>query len=229
MATGKKFAGTSVPTHYECCLHGLVAKDREPLLRTRLEALCGDTESAHRELHHEINCIPCVETPVGPLRKEDVALRLRIELDPDDPLNEEKATSTVCLFGHPEPRSGRGATVRPAIYAQVFSGNASQFVSLLGYKFHSEFVRKGYWFLYRNAYKIIVSHIYRLDEPGNIQSAQPTDPSGNWVVQIVADAVGQEQVPKVSELLDEVKSLFADYVDLVVVDHIFLQNKIPYS
>ncbi|ORX70834.1 hypothetical protein DL89DRAFT_204480, partial [Linderina pennispora] len=192
---------------YECCLHGLVATDREPLLRTRLEALCGDTNATHKELYHEISCIPCIETPVGPLRKEDVMLRLRIERDPSDPLNDSLARSSVVLYGHPEPRSSRGATVRPAIYAQVDSDNAAQFASLLGYKFHSEYVRSGYWVLYRNTFKIIVSRILALPVKGDIQSAVPMDESRNWLVQIIADAVGQEQVPRMCEQLDEVKAL----------------------
>ncbi|KAJ1986355.1 hypothetical protein EDC05_006323 [Coemansia umbellata] len=229
MAAGKKHTGMGIPMHYECSLHGILTKNNEPQLRTRLEALCGNTEAAHRELHHEISCIPCVETPIGPLRREDHMLRLRIELDPTEPSNMEKSKNTVCMLGHPEPRSGRGASVRPAIYAQVFSGNAPQFLSLLGYKFHSEFVRKGYWFLYRNIFKVIVSQIYRLGEQGDIQSVQEADPSGSWVIQIVADASTQEQVPRLCEQLDEVKNLFADYVELVVVDHAFLENKIPYS
>ncbi|KAJ1726935.1 hypothetical protein LPJ61_004864 [Coemansia biformis] len=229
MAAGKKHTGGSIPTRYECSLHGLLAAPQEPQLRTRLEALCGDTRAAHRELHHEIACVPCVETPVGPLRREDHMLRLRIELDPDDPLDYGSATNTVCFLGHPEPRSSRGASVRPVVYAQVFSGNAPQFLSLLGYKFHSEFVRRGYWFLYQGTLKVIVSQIFRLAEEGNVQSAELVDPSGNWLVQIAADAMSQEQVPRICEQLDELKSLFDDHVELVVVDHAFLENKIPYS
>ncbi|KAJ2781071.1 hypothetical protein GGI15_003333 [Coemansia interrupta] len=228
MATSKKHTNVGV-THYECSLHGLLNNDHEPQLRTRLEALCGDTESAHRELHHEISCIPCVETPIGPLRREDHVLRLRIEMDPKDPLNQNKAANTICLLGHPEPRSGRGASVRPAIFAQVFSGNAPQFLSLLGYKYNSEFVRKGYWFLYRNTFKVIVSQIYQLEEEGSVQSAQLADPQGSWIVQVSADALSQEQVPRMCEQLDEIKSLFEDYVELVVVDHAFLESKIPYN
>ncbi|KAJ2883391.1 hypothetical protein H4R27_002798 [Coemansia aciculifera] len=231
MAAGKKYTGTGIPTHYECSLHGLLAKDHEPQLRTRLEALCGDTEAAHRELHHEISCIPCIETPIGPLRREDHVLRLRIELDPEDSLSAEKSTSSICLLGHPEPRSGRGASVRPIINAQVLSGSASasQLLSLLGYKFNSEFVRKGYWFLYRSSLKVVVSQIYRLQEQGNVQSVVPVDPSGNWLVQIVSEAMTQELVPRVCDQLEELKSLLEDYVELLVVDHAFLENKIPYS
>ncbi|KAJ2735666.1 hypothetical protein IW152_001443 [Coemansia sp. BCRC 34962] len=225
MAAGKKYTGTGMPTHYECSLHGLLAKNHEPQLRTRLEALCGDTEAAHRELHHEISCIPCIETPIGPLRREDHVLRLRIELDP---LGAEKSTS-ICLLGHPEPKSGRGASVRPIINAQVLSGSASQLLSLLGYKFSSEFVRKGYWFLYRNSMKVVVSQVYRLQEQGNVQSAVPVDPSGNWLVQIASDAMAQELVPRVCDQLEELRGLLEDYVELLVVDHAFLENKIPYS
>ncbi|KAJ1751992.1 hypothetical protein LPJ55_001779 [Coemansia sp. RSA 990] len=229
MAAGKKHTGASAPTHYECSLYGLVAKAHEPQLRTRLEALCGDTKAAHHELHHEISCVPCVETPPGPQRKEDHMLRLRIELDPKDPTNMDKATNTICFLGHPEPRSDRGASVRPTTYAQVFSGNAPQFLSLLGYKFNSEFVRKGYWFMYRGIYKIIVSQVYKLREQGNIQTVQPVDAEGNWVMHVVADAMSQEQVPRVCEQLDELKRLFEDYVELVIVDHAFLENKVQYS
>ncbi|KAJ2506826.1 hypothetical protein GGI11_006545 [Coemansia sp. RSA 2049] len=229
MATGKKHAGAGMPMHYECSLHGLLTKSNEPMFRTRLEAICGDTESAHSEMHHEISCVPCVETPIGPLRREDHVLRLRMALDPNDPTGAGRSKNTVCLLGHPEPRSGRGASVRPAIYAQVFSGNAPQFLSLLGYKFHSELVRKGYWFLYRSTFKIVVSQIYRLEEQNDIQSAQPVDPAGNWLVHIAADALTQEQVPRLCEQLEELKRMFADYVELVVVDHAFLENKVPYS
>ncbi|KAJ2760774.1 hypothetical protein IWQ57_006218 [Coemansia nantahalensis] len=229
MAAGKKHVSTAIPTRYECSLHGLLATAQEPQLRTRLEALCGDTTAAHRELHHEIACVPCVETPAGPLRREDHMLRLRIELDPDDPGDADRAANTVCFLGPPEPRSGRGASVRPVVYAQVFSGNAPQFLSLLGYRFHSEFVRKGYWFLYRGAFKVIVSQVYRLAEEGNVHSAEPVDPAGSWLVQVAADATGQEQVPRVCEQLDELKALFGDHVELVVVDHAFLENKITYS
>ncbi|KAJ2763272.1 hypothetical protein IWQ56_004872, partial [Coemansia nantahalensis] len=95
MAAGKKHVSTAIPTRYECSLHGLLATAQEPQLRTRLEALCGDTTAAHRELHHEIACVPCVETPAGPLRREDHMLRLRIELDPDDPGDADRAANTV--------------------------------------------------------------------------------------------------------------------------------------
>ncbi|KAJ2259867.1 hypothetical protein EV176_006823 [Coemansia sp. RSA 451] len=226
---GKKHTGANIPTHYECSLHGLVAQTHEPQLRTRLEALCGDTQAAHRELHHEIMCVPSVTTPIGPSRREDHALRLRIELDPLDPTNTSKASHTICFLGHPEPRSDRGASVRPVTYANVISDNAPQFLSLLGYKFNSEFVRKGYWFLYKHAFKVVVSQVYRLAEPGNVLSAQCVDPRGSWLVHIVADAMSQEQVPRVCEQLDELKKLFNDYVELVVVDHAFLENKIPYN
>ncbi|KAJ2163042.1 hypothetical protein GGF46_000228 [Coemansia sp. RSA 552] len=226
MATGKKYTGAGIPAHYECSLYGMLANAHELQLRTRLEALCGDPDAAHRELHHEIICMPCVETPVGPLRREDHVLRLHIELDPADPSDTEKSSSTICFLGHPEPRSGRGASIRPAIHAQVFSGNAPQFLSLLGYKFHSELIRKGYWFLYRDTFKIVVSQVHRLEEANNIASAVPIDPSGGWVVQVVANAMTQEQVPRVCEQLDELKALFDDYVELVVVDHAFLENKV---
>ncbi|KAJ1998730.1 hypothetical protein H4R26_005347, partial [Coemansia thaxteri] len=113
----------------------------------------------------------------------------------------------------------------------VFSGSASasQFLSLLGYRFGSEFVRKGYWFLYRGSIKVVVSQIFSVPEQGNVQLAVPVDPSGNWLVQILSDAMTQEQVPRVCEQLDELKRLFEDYVELVVVDHAVLENKIPYS
>ncbi|KAJ1873866.1 hypothetical protein LPJ57_004889, partial [Coemansia sp. RSA 486] len=91
------------------------------------------------------------------------------------------------------------------------------------------FVRKGYWFLYRNTFKIIVSQIYRLEKLGDIQSAQLTDPQASWIVQVTADALNQEQVPRTCEQLEEVKTLFEDYVELVVVDHAYLENRIPYS
>ncbi|KAJ2778477.1 hypothetical protein H4R18_004575 [Coemansia javaensis] len=228
MAAGKKQAGAGAATRYECSLHGLLAGGREPQLRARLEALCGDTGAARREVHHEIACVPCVETPAGAARREDHMLRLRLELDPDDPLDYARAASTVCLLGHPEPRANRGASVRPAMYARVFSDNAAQFLSLLGYRRHSEFVRRGYWFLYRGRFKVSVSQVLRLATPGDARSAQPVDPAGSWVVHVVADALGQEQVPRVCEQLDELRPLFADHVELVAVDHAFLENKIPY-
>ncbi|KAJ2068164.1 hypothetical protein GGI16_009577, partial [Coemansia sp. S142-1] len=66
-------------------------------------------------------------------------------------------------------------------------------------------------------------------EQGNVQSVVPVDPSGNWLVQIVSEAMTQELVPRVCDQLEELKSLLEDYVELVVVDHAFLENKIPYS
>lgn len=231
-ATAKKQAGAGTQTRYECSLYGLLAKDHEPQLRTRLGAICGDADALHRELTHEISCIPSQQTPVGPERRDDHVLRLRIELDPEDPLNNDKSASTVCLLGHPESRTSRGASVRTIISAQVVPGasaNASQFLGLLGYKFGSEFVRKGYWFPYHDNFRIIVTQIYRLTEHGNVQSATPIDKSGNWMVHVVADAIGQEQVPRLCEQLDETKRLLEDTVELVVVDHAHLDNKVPYN
>ncbi|KAJ2494093.1 hypothetical protein IWW47_004819, partial [Coemansia sp. RSA 2052] len=76
---------------------------------------------------------------------------------------------------------------------------------------------------------VVVSQIYRLEKQGDVQSAAPVDPLGNWVVQIVSEAMSQELVPRVCDQLEELKGLLDDYVELLVVDHAFLENKIPYS
>ncbi|KFH65685.1 hypothetical protein MVEG_09158 [Podila verticillata NRRL 6337] len=122
----------------------------------------------------------------------------------------------LCQFGHPEP--GRNIVVRSAILVKIH-GDAFGFLSLLGYSFEDEYVRRGYSFLYGNLCRISVFKKYKLSkqhDPFSViipqydnENAEADSP---WMVEITSAFVSQENVNNMSEEINIVRNLLAGSV-----------------
>ncbi|KAI8867300.1 hypothetical protein GQ42DRAFT_149774 [Ramicandelaber brevisporus] len=220
-------------TQLECSLYGIVPGHLEPLLRERLIALCGGLPATHPFLEHEIGFVPANETPDGVARNDDIILRLNSQLDPAVALEAQPALHerkwVMIQYGKPE--SANGATIRPAVYANVDGGDVFKFMRLLGYTFGFEHVRRGY--CWGGMYKIVVSQVYKLTERSRLESArtisaeaQPRDVP--WLVEVVSQQVPHESAASVANLLGEVRSFLAGVVELEPVDHLYLRERVRY-
>ncbi|KAI8602461.1 hypothetical protein EDD21DRAFT_371765 [Dissophora ornata] len=125
----------------------------------------------------------------------------------------------LCQYGHPEP--GRTIVVRSAILVKIH-GDAFGFLSLLGYGFEEEFVRRGYNFMYNNICRISVFRKYKLSkqhEPfsaivpeGEAAGGQAAETVSPWLVEITSSFVSQENVNSMSEEISVVRNLLAGSV-----------------
>ncbi|KAG0257718.1 hypothetical protein BG011_003788 [Mortierella polycephala] len=125
----------------------------------------------------------------------------------------------LCQYGYPEP--GRNVVVRSAILVKIH-GDAFGFLSLLGYGFEDEYVRRGYNFMYNNICKISVYRKYKLskqhdpfsaivpeEEAASGISAETSSP---WLVEIASSFVSQENVNTMSDEINAVRNLLAGSV-----------------
>ncbi|KAG0210213.1 hypothetical protein BGX28_009518 [Mortierella sp. GBA30] len=125
----------------------------------------------------------------------------------------------LCQYGHPEP--GRNIVVRSAILVKIH-GDAFGFLSLLGYGFEDEFVRRGYSFMYNNICRISVYRKYKLmkqhdpfmaivpeEEAAGGVDAETASP---WLVEISSSFVSQENVNSMSEEINVVRHLLTGSV-----------------
>ncbi|KAF9202128.1 hypothetical protein BGZ49_007665 [Haplosporangium sp. Z 27] len=124
----------------------------------------------------------------------------------------------LCQYGHPEP--GRTIVVRSAILVKIH-GDAFGFLSLLGYGFEDEFVRRGYNFMFNNICRISVFRKYKLSQqhdpfssivPEQESSGGAADTSSPWLVEITSSFVSQENVNTMSEEINGVRNLLAGSV-----------------
>ncbi|KAI1315268.1 hypothetical protein EDD11_001049 [Mortierella claussenii] len=125
----------------------------------------------------------------------------------------------LCQYGHPEP--GRTIVVRSAILVKIH-GDAFGFLSLLGYGYEDEFVRRGYSFLFNNICRISVFRKYKLSKQHDPFSAivpeqeaiggHSAEISSPWVVEIASSFVSQENVNGMSEEINVVRNLLAGSV-----------------
>ncbi|RKP35255.1 hypothetical protein BJ085DRAFT_1328, partial [Dimargaris cristalligena] len=98
-------------TTYECSLHGLVPDHMYPALMDRLVSLCGGEDMRQPLTQHILGLVPTVQTPPGPMRNDDVVLRLQSEVGPDcDPQNLHIRKWFLCQQGHPDPHMSTVAT-----------------------------------------------------------------------------------------------------------------------
>ncbi|KAG0242094.1 hypothetical protein B0O80DRAFT_449177 [Mortierella sp. GBAus27b] len=122
----------------------------------------------------------------------------------------------LCQYGHPEP--GRTIVVRSAILVRIH-GDAFGFLSLLGYGFEDEFLRRGYSFMYNNICRISVFRKYKLSRQHDPFSAivpeeeaaggQAADTASPWLVEISSSFVSQENVNSMSDEINVVRNLLA--------------------
>ncbi|KAJ1912052.1 hypothetical protein H4219_005742 [Mycoemilia scoparia] len=218
-------------TQYESSLFGIANNENCPLVMTLIASMCGGKEKINPIIYHEIYYVPCVETPTGPLRKDDIVLRLRSELDVEDPEMPKHLSHTMVVYGQPEPRtSSRGVNVRPVTYSRLHNiDDAYTFIRLLGYRPYSDFVHKGYWSMYNQRIKISVYRVFKTQTPGDVRTIEPADLSGAWIVHVSSLSSNQDGVNHMAEQLKQIKRVFQQLVTLNAIDHIHLQNKIPYS
>ncbi|KAG0344789.1 hypothetical protein BG004_004173 [Podila humilis] len=123
----------------------------------------------------------------------------------------------LCQYGIPEP--GRNITVRSAILVKIH-GDAFGFLSLLGYSYEDEYVRRGYSFLYNNICRISIFKKYKLSKQHDPFSAiipekdygGSPDADSPWLLEITSAFVSQENVNNMSEEINIVKNLLAGSV-----------------
>ncbi|KAF9174908.1 hypothetical protein BGX20_009200 [Mortierella sp. AD010] len=125
----------------------------------------------------------------------------------------------LCQYGHPEP--GRTIVVRSAILVKIH-GDAFGFLSLLGYGFEDEFVRRGYNFMFNNICRISIFRKYKLSSQHDPFSAivpeeessggTTAETSSPWLVEIASSFVSQENVNTMSEEINGVRNLLAGSV-----------------
>ncbi|KAF9925506.1 hypothetical protein FBU30_004725 [Linnemannia zychae] len=136
-----------------------------------------------------------------------------------DPKTVASRQYQLCQYGHPEP--GRNLVVRSAILVKIH-GDAFGFMSLLGYGFEEEFVRRGYSFLYNNICRISVFRKYKLSKqhdpfsaivPEEEAAGGPTaEAVSPWLVEITSSFVSQENVNSMSDEINLVRNLLAGSV-----------------
>ncbi|GJJ78290.1 hypothetical protein EMPS_10649 [Entomortierella parvispora] len=122
----------------------------------------------------------------------------------------------LCQYGHPEP--GRNLVVRSAILVKIH-GDAYGFLSLLGYGFEDEFVRRGFNFMYNNICRISVFRKYKLAKQhdpfsaivpeGEAAGGSAADVASPWLVEITSSFVSQENVNSMSDEINVVRNLLA--------------------
>ncbi|KAG0057997.1 hypothetical protein BGZ89_001680 [Linnemannia elongata] len=125
----------------------------------------------------------------------------------------------LCQYGHPEP--GRNLVVRSAILVKIH-GDAFGFMTLLGYGFEEEYVRRGYNFMYNNICRISVFREYKLSKQHDAFSAivpeeetaggVAAEAASPWQVEITSSFVSQENVNSMSEEINLVRNLLAGSV-----------------
>ncbi|KAG0327981.1 hypothetical protein BGZ99_006480 [Dissophora globulifera] len=125
----------------------------------------------------------------------------------------------LCQYGHPEP--GRTVVVRSAILVKIH-GDAFGFLTLLGYGFEDEFVRRGYNFMYNNICRISVYRKYKLSKQhdpfsaivpeGEAAGGQAAEAASPWLVEITSSFVSQENVNSMSEEISAVRNLLSGSV-----------------
>ncbi|RIA80939.1 Med18 protein [Glomus cerebriforme] len=211
-------------TVFECSLHGHISNKLKAKLLDRLIGICGTHPIPIFE--HEIGFIPTIQTPEGPLRNEDVSLKLKSPIEEDDLT---KRQWTLCQFGHPETRTGRTVTLRPVLYSKISVGDALKFMNVLGYSYAFEFAKKGIIFTFRDILKISITQIFKLEVQHDVSKLIPFDPKQNWIVEVTTIPSQQDQVDFLCTELKSFGDSLKGILNLYHVEHLILQNKIHYS
>ncbi|KAF9286773.1 hypothetical protein BGZ68_002575 [Mortierella alpina] len=233
---------------FECSLAGTVQAGQFRHLYDRLLGLC--EHSAHSKMfEHELLFAPAVQRPIYAARNDEVHLRLRVKLTVLDHANKQRQSESqdstgkrkklkehdgsqghngkttvsrqyqLCQYGHPEP--GRNIVVRSAILVKIH-GDAFGFLSLLGYGFEDEYVRRGYNFMYNNICRISVYRKYKLSKQHDpfsaivpeeeAQGGVSAETASPWLVEISSSFVSQENVNSMSDEINVVRNLLTGSV-----------------
>ncbi|CAG8484510.1 8489_t:CDS:2 [Diversispora eburnea] len=197
----------------ECSLHGRIPENLKPKLIERLEGICGTTTPVN-VFEHEIGI---VQTPEG-ARNDDLVLRLKSPLDENDLTKRNPDTTGHAL----------NVTVRRVIYAKIFNGDALKFMSVLGYKYAYEYVKKGIIFTFRDSLKISIFQIFTLDKVHDVTSLKPFD-DNNYIVEVASILAPSELVESKSQELISFRETLKGVINLHRVNHLHLKNQIYYT
>ncbi|KAI8804583.1 mediator complex, subunit Med18 [Cladochytrium replicatum] len=226
---GEGFAHTA---YFQCSMHGIIADAMLPTLLERLVGVCGNVsfDGGQNFAENEIVYWPAVATPFGPARNEDMVVRLKTDLLNDVGVNMRDRKWRLCQYGPPEPpRPGQPLANYRSIFDIEVDGDAFAFVELLGYTRTFEFIRKGFRFAFNGMF-VLIYRIFQVPVPHDIASATPLDSLDSvWIVEAVTRPMKQETIPKRSEDLFTLASYLTGLVDLQVMDHNVLSNKIKYT
>ncbi|KAJ3279004.1 Mediator of RNA polymerase II transcription subunit 18 [Borealophlyctis nickersoniae] len=188
-------ASGATTSNFQCSLYGVCLDSTLPKLLERLAGVCGHIGFDNKEnlFEHEIVFIPIDETPLE-TRKDDVVLRLCSDCFEDGKF--VRLTDRKWKLGHrgaPDPPKERGDIVQQrAVYEAPTSGDVFQYLKLIGYRYHFEFVRQGFTFVYHSL-KITVSRLYQLSEKHRVSSKSLLEPFEDmWMVEITGPLTSQE-------------------------------------
>ncbi|RHZ81027.1 hypothetical protein Glove_126g34 [Diversispora epigaea] len=208
----------------ECSLHGRIPENLKPKLIERLEGICGTTTPV-KVFEHEIGFIPAVQSPEG-VRNDDLLLRLKSPIDENDLT---KRQWQLGQLGNPDTTShALNVTVRRVIYAKIFNGDALKFMSVLGYKYAYEYVKKGIIFTFRDSLKISIFQIFTLDKVHDVTSLKPFD-ANNYIVEVTSILASSELVESKSQELISFRETLKGVINLHRVNHLHLKNQIHYT
>ncbi|PVU89063.1 hypothetical protein BB561_005573 [Smittium simulii] len=227
---GYSSSQTSSSTKYECSLHGSVSSESVWLLKDRLDAICGGTEAGKKRLERHELFKPIVETPFGPLRKNDALLFLRTQYSMSDPEQPQIERISLIQYGSPETRTNRAATIRPISSSTIYSGDGHELLQNLQYEKFSDHLRNGFWYFFENTASISLYQIYKND--GNCEIFGPEESlvsSDAWVIEVSIITENQDTVAKAVEMLQRIKLFLKGTAELVVLGHLYTQTKVPYS
>ncbi|PVU94820.1 hypothetical protein BB559_002928 [Furculomyces boomerangus] len=198
------------------------------MLKDRLDAVCGGIESGRKRMELYEIFQPKFQTPIGPTRKDDVLLFLRTQYGMSNPSTPLLERISILQYGQPETHSKRRATIRPLSSSTIHYGNAYEILDHLGYKKFASNVRNGFWYHFENMAWIGFYQIHKNDDTGIIGGGGLLDPSGTWIIEVTAQATGQENVAQAIDVLERIRSLIRGTAELYVLDHVYTQSKVVY-
>jgi len=213
-------------------LYGYIKSSELPKLFDRLLGLSENINGysgKQNYAEHVISFIPSVETPIGPDRNNDVIIKINCNLL-DENYN-YKANSildndwTINLVGNPDSRI-TNCIVKPIRKIKT-NGNIFEFLKALGYKFHFEYLQRGFIFGCKNI-RIKVVQTYQIKKQYDLSTAKHLKHTKSiWLV----EAYSTYTKDNVKIVIDELIT-FASYlkgiVDLTVIDHHYVQQRINY-
>ncbi|KAI9327717.1 mediator complex, subunit Med18 [Zopfochytrium polystomum] len=216
-------SSATTPSKYQCSLAGMIASQHVPDLLERLVGLCGyvDFDSTENLFEHEVVFSPvaCQAAPTG-FGKFETLLRLRSAAAGRDGsiLSLSERSWSLVFQGPPEPpKPGNNTSIR-AIYESRLEGDCFQFLSLMGYTFKYEFVRKGFRFQH-GSMTLTICTIHKVVKQHQLSTMMPPiSVDQNWLVELNGDRVVQEQVLKMSDDLTKFASNLRGLLDLKAID-----------
>lgn len=147
---------------YQCSLDGILSELQFSDFIQRMIALSGDEPLPY--CTHNIVFTPCIKTPFGPARNDDVLLRLysNVLTSKGEFIPFGDRQWTLEQHNHPEPvKSGTNLATHRVINSANINGDIFTYMKTIGYKIHFEFVKKGAWFMY-GGIQVLIFRVFRV-------------------------------------------------------------------